>query len=43
MSESQPERPTFWIVLSIVLGITIGLMDWLLQLIFVDGIARLAR
>ena len=31
------------VVLSIVLGILIGLMDWLLQLIFVDGIARLAR
>ena len=31
------------IVLSILLGITIGLMDWLLQLIFVQGIARLAR
>jgi preprotein translocase SecE subunit len=31
------------VVLSIVLGIVIGLMDWLLQLIFVDGIARLAR
>jgi hypothetical protein len=30
-------------VLSIVLGILIGIMDWLLQLIFVDGIARLAR
>jgi preprotein translocase subunit SecE len=31
------------VVLSIVLGVVIGLMDWLLQLIFVDGIARLAR
>ena len=31
------------IVLSIVLGITIGLMDWLLQLLLVDGVARLAR
>jgi preprotein translocase subunit SecE len=31
------------VVLSIILGIVIGLMDWLLQLIFVDGIARLAR
>jgi preprotein translocase SecE subunit len=31
------------IVLSIVLGLTIGLMDWLLQLILVEGIARLAR
>jgi preprotein translocase subunit SecE len=31
------------IVLSILLGITIGLMDWLLQLILVNGIARLAQ
>jgi preprotein translocase subunit SecE len=31
------------VVLSIVLGFVIGLMDWLLQLIFVQGIARLAR
>ena len=31
------------IVLSILLGITIGLMDWVLQLILVEGIARLAR
>jgi preprotein translocase subunit SecE len=31
------------VVLSIVLGIVIGLMDWLLQLIFVEGIAQLAR
>jgi len=31
------------IVLSIILGITIGLMDWLLQLILVQGLARLAR
>jgi preprotein translocase subunit SecE len=31
------------IVLSVVLGITIGLMDWVLQLILVDGVARLAR
>jgi preprotein translocase subunit SecE len=31
------------VVLSIALGILIGLMDWVLQLIFVDGIARLAR
>ena len=31
------------IVLSIVLGMVIGLMDWLLQLILVEGIARLAR
>jgi len=29
------------LVLSIVLGITIGLMDWLLQAILVNGIARL--
>jgi len=31
------------IVLSLLLGLTIGLMDWLLQLILVEGIARLAR
>jgi preprotein translocase SecE subunit len=31
------------IVLSIVLGMVIGLMDWLLQLILVEGVARLAR
>jgi preprotein translocase subunit SecE len=31
------------VILSIVLGVVIGLMDWLLQLIFVEGIARLAR
>jgi preprotein translocase SecE subunit len=31
------------IVLAILLGLTIGLMDYLLQLILVEGIARLAR
>ncbi len=31
------------IILSIVLGFTIGLLDWVLQLILVDGVARLAR
>jgi preprotein translocase subunit SecE len=31
------------IVLSIVLGLTIGLMDYLLQLTLVEGVARLAR
>ncbi|MGH9199440.1 MAG: preprotein translocase subunit SecE [Acidimicrobiia bacterium] len=31
------------IVLSIVLGVVIGLMDWLLQIILVEGVARLAR
>jgi len=31
------------IVLSVLLGLTIGLMDYLLQLILVEGIARLAR
>jgi preprotein translocase subunit SecE len=31
------------VVLSIVLGLTIGLMDWVLQLILVEGVARLAR
>ena len=31
------------IVLALVLGVTIGLLDWLLQLILVDGVARIAR
>ncbi len=31
------------IVFSIVLGLTIGLLDYVLQLILVDGVARLAR
>ena len=31
------------IVLSLLLGLTIGLMDYVLQLILVEGIARLAR
>ena len=31
------------VILRIVLGITIGLMDYVLQLILVEGIARLAR
>ena len=31
------------VVLSIILGLIIGLMDWLLQLILVEGVARLAR
>jgi preprotein translocase subunit SecE len=31
------------VILSILLGITIGLMDYVLQLILVEGIARLAR
>jgi preprotein translocase SecE subunit len=31
------------VVLSVVLGVLIGLMDWLLQGILVHGIARLAR
>ena len=31
------------IVFSIALGLTIGLLDWLLQIILVDGVARLAR
>jgi len=31
------------IVCSIGLGLTIGLLDWLLQIILVDGVARLAR
>ena len=31
------------IILAIALGIAIGLMDWLLQFILVEGVARLAR
>ena len=31
------------IILSIVLGFTIGLMDYLLQAILVNGVAQLAR
>ncbi len=31
------------VILSLVLGVVIGLMDYLLQLILVEGIARLAR
>jgi preprotein translocase subunit SecE len=31
------------VLLSIALGLTIGLMDWVLQLLLVDGVARLAR
>jgi preprotein translocase subunit SecE len=31
------------IILSLGLGVTIGLLDWLLQVILVDGVARLAR
>jgi hypothetical protein len=31
------------VVLSLVLGVVIGLMDYVLQLILVEGIARLAR
>jgi preprotein translocase subunit SecE len=31
------------IVLSLILGVVIGLMDWLLQLALVEGVARLAR
>ena len=31
------------IVLALLLGVAIGLMDWVLQFILVDGVARLAR
>jgi preprotein translocase SecE subunit len=31
------------IILSIALGVAIGLLDWVLQLILVDGVAALAR
>jgi preprotein translocase SecE subunit len=31
------------VVFSIILGLTIGLLDWVLQQILVEGVARLAR
>jgi len=31
------------VILSLLLGVTIGVLDWLLQLILVNGVARLAR
>jgi preprotein translocase SecE subunit len=31
------------VILSLVLGIAIGLLDWVLQKILVDGVAALAR
>jgi preprotein translocase subunit SecE len=31
------------IILALLLGVAIGLLDWLLQLILVEGVARLAR
>jgi preprotein translocase SecE subunit len=31
------------VVFSLVLGVAIGLLDWLLQVILVDGVARIAR
>jgi preprotein translocase subunit SecE len=31
------------VVLSLVLGIAIGLLDWVLQKLLVDGVAALAR
>lgn len=31
------------VILSIMLGVAIGLLDWVLQLILVSGIASLAR
>ena len=31
------------IILALALGVAIGLMDWVLQLILVEGVARLAR
>jgi preprotein translocase subunit SecE len=44
-----PSRPELWratrmiVMLSISLGIAIGLLDWVLQKILVDGVAQLAR
>ena len=46
---SWPTRPELIkatrmvVILSLVLGIAIGLLDWLLQLILVRGVAALAR
>ena len=31
------------VILSVFLGLTIGLLDWALQTILVDGVARIAR
>ncbi|MEO8227328.1 MAG: preprotein translocase subunit SecE [Gemmatimonadota bacterium] len=31
------------VMLSLFLGVTIGLLDWMLQKVLVDGVARLAR
>ena len=31
------------VILSLVLGLVIGLLDWVLQKILVDGVAALAR
>jgi preprotein translocase subunit SecE len=31
------------VILSLVLGLTIGLLDWVLQKILVDGVAALVR
>lgn len=46
---SWPTRPELIkatrmvVILSIVLGITIGLVDWVLQLILVRGVAAIAQ
>jgi preprotein translocase SecE subunit len=46
---SWPSRPELVratrmiVVLSLALGVAIGLLDWLLQKILVDGVAQLAR
>jgi len=31
------------VIVSLVLGVAIGLLDWMLQKILVDGVAALAR
>ena len=31
------------VTLALILGIAIGLLDWMLQKVLVDGVARLAR
>ncbi len=46
---SWPSRPELIkatrmiVILSVVLGVAIGLLDWLLQLILVKGLAALTR
>ena len=36
-------RGTVLVILSLILGITIGILDWVLQLILVRGVAAIAQ